>query len=167
MTIKLGFTSEITFNLNHNPEVVKKRIKNLDLETNIIRTSFEKRQIGLLAKGLHFIDKNDIEIIKKGDILDPFKSGRGKIIVRISEKEGGRSELKCYLRSQFQELLMSLFGIGIIVLTVIYGNSESKYCIALGMFGLLVLITILKYIHLRLNLKYLKKELIELIKLIE
>lgn len=167
MTNKLGLTSEITFNLNHNPEVVKKQIENLDLETNIIRTSFEKRQIGLLAKGLHFIDKNDIEIIKKGDILDPFKSGRGKIIVRISEKEGGRSELKCNLRSQFQELLMSLFGIGIIVLTVIYGNSESKYSIALGMFGLLVLITILKYIHLRLNLKYLKKELFELIKLIE
>ena len=167
MTNKLGLTSEIKFELNYGLEVVKNRIENLDFETNIFRTSFDKRQIGLLLKRLRFIDVNNFEIIKKGDVLDPFKSGRGKITVHISKKTENKTELNCYLRSQFQELLISLLGIGIIVLTLAYGNSESKYTIALGMFGLLVLIILFKYIHLRLNLTNLRKELIELIKLIE
>ncbi len=167
MTNKLGLTSEIKFELNYGPEVVINRIKNLDLKTNIFRTSFEKRQIGLLIKRLQFINVNDFEIIKKGDVLDPFKSGRGKITAHISKKTENKTELNCQLRSQFQELLISLLGIGIIVLTLVFGNSESKYNIALGMFGLLILIMLFKYILLRLNLRYLKKELIELIKLLE
>lgn len=102
-----------------------------------------------------------------GSGFSTFKSGRGKITVHISKKAENKTELNCYLRSQFRELLISLLGIGIILLTIVYGNSENKYAIVLGMFGLLVLIILIKYILLRLNLTNLRKELIELIKLIE
>ncbi len=167
MTNKLGLTSEIKFELNYGLEIVKNRIENLDLETNIFLTSFDKRQIGSILKRLRFIEENNFEIKKKGDVLDPFKSGRGKITVYISKKTENKTELNCYLKSQFRELLISLLRIGIILLTLVYGNSESKYAIALGMFGLLALIIFIKYILLRLNLTNLRKGLIVFIKLIE
>jgi hypothetical protein len=167
MIDKLGLTSDIEFDLKYGPEEIKNRIENLKLETNILRTSLRKRQLGLLIKQIEFINKNDFEIIKKGDPFGPFKSGRGKITARISVMENETSELKCTVKSRYSELLMNLLTLGIIILTLIFGNPESKYYIALGMVGFLVLTLFVQVLFLRLNLTNLKNELIELIDMIK
>ena len=167
MIDKLGLTYDIEFELKYRPEEIKNRIENLNLETNILRTSSRKRQLGLLIKQIRFINKNDFEIIKKGDSVGPFKSGRGKITASISETENKTSKLKCIVKSRYIELLMNLLTFGIIILTLIFGNPESKYYIALGMVGFLVLTLLVQVLFLRLNLTNLKNEFIELIDMIK
>ena len=167
MIDKFGLTYDIEFESKHRPEEIKNRIENLNLETSILRTSSKKRQLGLLTKQLRFINNNDFEIIKKGDFKGPFKSGRGKITVNISETENKTSELKCHIKSKYSELLINLLTFGIIVLTLIFGNPGNKYYIAFGMVGFLILTLLLQLFFLRLNLTNLKNELIELIEMIK
>ena len=167
MIDKLGLTYNIKFELKYRPEEIKNRIENLNLETNILRTSPKKRQLGLLTKQLHFNDKNNFEIIKKGDFQGSFKSGRGKIIVNITERGNKTSELKCHIKSEYKELYINLLTIGIIVLTLVFGNPENKYYIALGMTGFLVLTVLLQLLFQRLNVVNLKNEFIELIEMIK
>ncbi len=167
MIDKLGLTYNIEFELKYNPEEIRNRIENLNLETNVLRISSRKRQLGLLTKQIRFITMNDFEIIKKGDSFATFKSGRGKVTGTIIENENKTSVLKCNIKSRYNELSMNLLTVGIIILTLIFGNTESKYYIALGMFGFLVLTLSVQVLFLRLNLTNLKNELIELINMIK
>jgi len=167
MMNKLNLTSDIKFELKYRPEEIRNRIKDLNLESNILRASSKKRQLGLLITSLHFKNNYDFEIIKKGDFLEPFKSGRGKITGTIVEKKNETSELKCNVQAEYKELFLNLLTLGIIVLILIFGNPESKYDIAIGIVGFLILTFLLQLLFLRLNLKNLKNELIELIEMIK
>ncbi len=87
MVEKLGLTYNLEMELKIGPEEIKNRIEKLKLETNIHQVSSRNRQLGFLVKQIRFDNYTGFEILKKGDFLDPFKSGRGTISAHISEKE--------------------------------------------------------------------------------
>ncbi len=167
MIDKLGLTYNMKFELEYSPEEIKNRIENLNLETIILRTSQKKRQLGLLIKQLHFNNNNNFEIIKKGDFQGPFKYGRGKITGIIVKKGNNLTELKCNVKAEYKELFMNLVTLVIIILTLLFGTPESKYFIAFGMFGFLILTLVIQLLFLKLNLTNLKNEFIELIEMIK
>ena len=164
---KLNLTLDIKFELEYGSEEIRNRIKDLNLESSILRTSSKKRQLVRLIKNLHFNSENEFEIKKKGDSLELFKSGRGKITGTIVEKENNSTELTCNVQTEYKELFMNLITLVIIILTLLFGNPESKYFIALGMFGFLILTLVIQLLFLKLNLSNLKNELVELIEMIK
>ena len=167
MMKKLNLTLNIEFELEYGPKEIRNRIKDLNIESSILRTSSKKRQLARLIKNLHFNSENEFEIKKKGDFSEPFKSGRGKITGTIAKKENNSTELKCNVQTEYKELFMNLITLVIIFLTLLFENTESKYFVALGMFCFLILTLVIQLLFLKLNLSNLKNELVELIEMIK
>ncbi len=94
MKFNLGLKYDSNLDLKLNSSEFKKRCESLNIDTSIIRNSFKKRQLGLMLKNLKFKNNNDFEIRKTGDLLNPFKSGRGIINGRIIEKENNNIKPK-------------------------------------------------------------------------
>ena len=93
MKFNLKLKHESKIDLKLNPSEFKKRCELIKPETNIIKTSFKRRQIGLMIKQLEFLNNSDFEIRKTGDFLNAFKSGRGIINGKLTEKENNISIL--------------------------------------------------------------------------
>jgi len=167
MTFNLKLKYESKIDLKLNPSEFKKQCELIKPETNIIKTSFKKRQLGLMIKHLKFLNNSDFEIIKTGDFLNAFKSGRGIINGHLKEKENNCSILDFVIRPNYNELAFNIFLVLIILINLAFGNPEMKYLITAGMTGVLVLGLAIQILFMRLNINRLRIEFLKFIEMIE
>ena len=123
--------------------------------------------MGLLIKQLSFKNENEFEILKNGDSLNPFMSGRGIVKGNFLVTENGDSIIKIQLRPNYSEFVINIFIILLILMNLLFGNYETKYLITLGMTGFLIFGLTFQIWFMRLNLKRLESEFLEIIELIK
>ena len=167
MKFNLGLKYDLNLDLKLNRSEFRKRCESLNIETSIIRNSFKKRQLGLMLKSLKFKNNNDFEIRKTGDSLNPFKSGRGIINGRLTEKDNDNLTLEIKMKSNYNEFVFYFLIVILLVLNLVFGNSETNSIITVGMLGILIFGLIFQIWFLKLNLKRLRTEFFDLIEMIE
>ncbi len=167
MKFNLDLKYNSNINLNLNPQEFKNRCESLNIETNIIRNSFKKRQLGLLLKHLNFKTNYNFEIRKKGDSLNPFRSGRGIINGRLEQKDIDNSTLEIKIKPDYNEFVFNIFIVILLVLNLVFGQSETKYIIAAGMTAILLFGLIFQIWFLKRALERLRSEFFELLKMIK
>lgn len=164
-SMRLKYESKIALKLN--PSEFKRRCVSIRIETNIFRISFNDRQVGLLVQQLKFLPHYNFEIIKRGDFLNAFKSGRGIVKGHLIEKENNSSILNFVIGPNYNELVLSLLLFLIPIIYLAFGNSDTKYLISAGMIGILILVFSLQIVFIILNLKRLRIEFLKMIEMIE
>ncbi len=166
MKFHLDLKYNSNLDLNMTPQEFRNRCESLNIETSIIRNSFKKRQLGLLLKQMNFGTNYDFIILKTGDLLNPFKSGRGIINGRLEQKDTNNSTLVFKITPNYKEFAFIGFIVILLILNLIFGQSETKYLITAGMTVFLIFVLIFQFWFLKRNLEMLKIEFSELMKMI-